>query len=637
MGIEQNVSVKVKVEGQKKLEDFSAEIARQVTIIAEQRLEVIKLEQSLKNLSFTQRQAREETIKNRKEALEQEIATLAILRGKQGERNQQIKENTKIVQAGTVKAVQFNETLLKNRDISSGLSKITGGLSLQIQQFGKLFVSVGKGVRAASASLSLFQKALIATGIGALVVLVGTLAANWDKVTKALGGVTKEQEKQLEDAKKLVAAQEEQFKNVTGTEETLKRQGKTEREILDLKIQQTNETISALEAQLETQKQIKKEQTEIANRNKFILEGILSFILSPLNSIIVAFNKITGKDVALLSTTIAGAVFNTEKISEEADKSINETEKKLQELQNRRDGFLNKIQAEEDADAEKAKNKADKDAQDAVDAEIKRLESIDEIRERFRKLNQDREDQTFLEQAERQKERALAELEALNATEEQKAELIKYFNGVIADAKRKDIEAENQLIAESEAEKKRIRDKSFDDAVKLAGEESRLGKAILVAKTILSAKENILRIKDSIANATKASTDAVVDGAKSGSAVARGAAETAKAGFPQNIPLLIAYAAQAVGVISAVKQAVGKTKQVASSVGGGGGISADIQAPTVTTSAPSFNIVGSSPQTQLATAIGQQEQQPVKAFVVASEVTTAQSLDRNIIEESSLG
>jgi hypothetical protein len=39
----------------------------------------------------------------------------------------------------------------------------------------------------------------------------------------------------------------------------------------------------------------------------------------------------------------------------------------------------------------------------------------------------------------------------------------------------------------------------------------------------------------------------------------------------------------------------------------------------------------------LATAIGQQEQQPVKAFVVAGEVTTAQSLDRNIIEESSLG
>tara|TARA_Y100001938_G_C8091736_1_gene435438 strand:- start:1203 stop:3116 length:1914 start_codon:yes stop_codon:yes gene_type:complete len=636
--VEKRIVVKTDLEKAKKdFEDLSGVIQRQEEFLANLKLRIAEAEASLKDLNFVQRQAREDTIKGLNEELKIETAELRKLKVESQGLTKVIKANTSARKAGQVKALEFNETLLKNRDITSGLNKITGGLSLQIQQFGKLFVSVGKGVRAASASLSLFQKALIATGIGALVVLVGTLAANWDKVTKALGGVTKEQEKQLEDAKKLVAAQEEQFKNVTGTEETLKRQGKTEREILDLKIQQTNETISALEAQLETQKQIKKEQIEIGNRNKFILEGILSFILSPLNSIIVAYNKLRNRDVPLLSTSIASAVFDTEKISEEADKSISETEKKLQELLNRRDGFLNKIQEKEDADAEKAKNKADKDAQDAIDAEIKRLESIDEIRERFRKLNQDREDQTFLEQAERQKERALAELEALNATEEQKAELIKYFNGVIADAKRKDIEAENQLIAESEEEKRRIREKTFDDAVKLAGEESRLGKAILVAKTILSAKENFLRIKDSVLNAQKAAKDATVDGTKASSNAATGLSETLKLGLPKAIPFLIAYAAQAASVISAVKQAVGKTKQVASSVGGGSGLSADIQAPTVTTSAPSFNIVGSSPQTQLATAIGQQEQQPVKAFVVAGEVTTAQSLDRNIIEESSLG
>ena len=636
--VEKRIVVKTDLEKAKKdFEDLSGVIQRQEEFLANLKLRIAEAEASLKDLNFVQRQAREDTIKGLNEELKIETAELRKLKVESQGLTKVIKANTSARKAGQVKALEFNETLLKNRDITSGLNKITGGLSLQIQQFGKLFVSVGKGVRAASASLSLFQKALIATGIGALVVLVGTLAANWDKVTKALGGVTKEQEKQLEDAKKLVSAQEEQFKNVTGTEETLKRQGKTEREILDLKIQQTNETISALEAQLETQKQIKKEQIEIGNRNKFILEGILSFILSPLNSIIVAYNKLRNRDVPLLSTSIASAVFDTEKISEEADKSISETEKKLQELLNRRDGFLNKIQEKEDADAEKAKNKADKDAQDAIDAEIKRLESIDEIRERFRKLNQDREDQTFLEQAERQKERALAELEALNATEEQKAELIKYFNGVIADAKRKDIEAENQLIAESEEEKRRIREKTFDDAVKLAGEESRLGKAILVAKTILSAKENFLRIKDSVLNAQKAAKDATVDGTKASSNAATGLSETLKLGLPKAIPFLIAYAAQAASVISAVKQAVGKTKQVASSVGGGSGLSADIQAPTVTTSAPSFNIVGSSPQTQLATAIGQQEQQPVKAFVVAGEVTTAQSLDRNIIEESSLG
>jgi hypothetical protein len=63
--------------------------------------------------------------------------------------------------------------------------------------------------------------------------------------------------------------------------------------------------------------------------------------------------------------------------------------------------------------------------------------------------------------------------------------------------------------------------------------------------------------------------------------------------------------------------------------------SGDISTPTP--NAPSFNIVGSDPQTQLAEAIGQQAQKPIKAFVVAGDVSTAQSLDRNIIQESSLG
>ena len=68
-----------------------------------------------------------------------------------------------------------------------------------------------------------------------------------------------------------------------------------------------------------------------------------------------------------------------------------------------------------------------------------------------------------------------------------------------------------------------------------------------------------------------------------------------------------------------------------------GGSSSQTGSITAASAAPSFNIVGSDPQTQLAEAIGQQAQQPVKAFVVAGDVSTAQSLDRNIIQESSLG
>ena len=63
----------------------------------------------------------------------------------------------------------------------------------------------------------------------------------------------------------------------------------------------------------------------------------------------------------------------------------------------------------------------------------------------------------------------------------------------------------------------------------------------------------------------------------------------------------------------------------------GGSVPAGASAP------PSFNIVGQSSTNQLASAIGGQSQQPIQAFVVSSEVSTAQELDRNIIEDASIG
>ena len=68
----------------------------------------------------------------------------------------------------------------------------------------------------------------------------------------------------------------------------------------------------------------------------------------------------------------------------------------------------------------------------------------------------------------------------------------------------------------------------------------------------------------------------------------------------------------------------------APSAGGGGGEGA---APA----APAFNVVGASATNQLAQTIGNQQQQPIKAYVVSNDVTTAQSLDRNIISSASIG
>ena len=66
----------------------------------------------------------------------------------------------------------------------------------------------------------------------------------------------------------------------------------------------------------------------------------------------------------------------------------------------------------------------------------------------------------------------------------------------------------------------------------------------------------------------------------------------------------------------------------------------DIQAPTAIGAAastpPDLTSVSGSGFNQLADAIGGQNQTPIQTYVVANDVTTAQSLDRNIIDGATL-
>ena len=77
-----------------------------------------------------------------------------------------------------------------------------------------------------------------------------------------------------------------------------------------------------------------------------------------------------------------------------------------------------------------------------------------------------------------------------------------------------------------------------------------------------------------------------------------------------------------------VKEAVKKSKSVASKYSGGGGETPSIKPPTAPQQAPDFNVVGTSGVNQLADVVSTQA--PVKAYVVSNDVTTTQALDRNI-------
>jgi hypothetical protein len=65
--------------------------------------------------------------------------------------------------------------------------------------------------------------------------------------------------------------------------------------------------------------------------------------------------------------------------------------------------------------------------------------------------------------------------------------------------------------------------------------------------------------------------------------------------------------------------------------GGGGGGGGGVTAPTM--SAPQFNVVGQSGVNQLASL----NQQPIQAYVVSGQVTSQQALDRNRLENATLG
>jgi transposase-like protein len=87
---------------------------------------------------------------------------------------------------------------------------------------------------------------------------------------------------------------------------------------------------------------------------------------------------------------------------------------------------------------------------------------------------------------------------------------------------------------------------------------------------------------------------------------------------------------------------IASSKKALSAIGKGGSIASETSPSAIGGSgsaqmesqAPEFNIVGTSGVNQIADVVASQA--PIKAYVVANDVTTAQALDRNIVESATL-
>ena len=162
----------------------------------------------------------------------------------------------------------------------------------------------------------------------------------------------------------------------------------------------------------------------------------------------------------------------------------------------------------------------------------------------------------------------------------------------------------------TQEEKLKIISKGFSDLSSILGEESAAGKAAAIAGATIDTFQSATSSYNSLSVIPVIGP--ALGAAAAGAAIASGLATVKK---------------------------IASTKVPGGGGGGGGSVSAPSvpSAPTAPSLPPSFNIVGASETSQLAGAIGDQTQQPVQAYVVANDVTSAQSLQNNIVEGATIG
>ena len=242
--------------------------------------------------------------------------------------------------------------------------------------------------------------------------------------------------------------------------------------------------------------------------------------------------------------------------------------------------------------------------------------------------NNNQENYIALLEAQNEREGVLAQIEGFRSEQLiNKISLEREAADIKKEADEKAIEDAEKLIELEQQKKQGVMD-AMDAVAMAAGEESKIAKALFLLKTGMILKEQIMAAQATMQRIIASAAESGVDGAK-GFMKAASAAPP-----PANIPLIAIFAVQAAAIAMSIKSAVSTAKSMVGGKGGGG--SGGGSAPSAP-QAPSFNVVGAAPENQLAQAIGEDNKQPIKAFVVSNDVTNAQALDRNIVEGASIG
>ncbi len=479
-------------------------------------------------------------------------------------------------------ATQSNrKSVLENGGAMGLLGAATGGLSND-------FKDAVEAIQLTGVSLKGLRGALIATGIGALAIVLLELVTNWEKWSGVIDGSTKATKKlndELEINKTLL-------QDITYIQDTeiaiMKAKGVEESKIWEQEKQNLSAKQSILADQILIQKRLLQEA--IASYNYW--NNITGGILGDKDKIKEAAS---GLKVLEDEMTKLNDQFTIKSITRET--SFREENKKTttnikEEVVKRKEALGQEIESLDLLALARAK----------AAGIVKRLELPKE--------------ESPIEKLKRQYEEEKAILEAAN---ESTLQLTADFNLNML-ALKEDAKVKTMTIEEDISNQKKVLTEAdmaiASNAVNLLVQLADRNKTLQKAGIIASAGVGIYSvIKDTIA----ANTAAI-------------APPPLGLGPIAGIGLQTKNTIQ--GALSIASITAASAKALSAVGGGGSAPSGNAPRGGVPASVPQFNIVGQSSTNQLAQSINKQQTQPVKAYVVSSEISNQQALDRNRIQNS---
>ena len=313
------------------------------------------------------------------------------------------------------------------------------------------------------------------------------------------------------------------------------------------------------------------------------------------------FERVSAR-IAKAEEAYSLAVSNSNKAAQENNDLTDETIEKEDELTG-----LIEIQQQKIKELEEAKKKAT--SKEIIEAKEKEIQLA-------------KTELQFLLDIGKQRDllraREIQQIDTHNKMREQKQRGFLFTMGELAkkdaEDKQKKLDDEIQITLARQALQNQLvghLSTSLQEVAQLAGEGTKTAKAAALADIIISTGVGFAQGLDIAQKSAKATGPGAV------------------LAFP------IFFASQVAAVLSAVGQAKKILSKVKGPTSGIPTTGPQAGAPPTQPTAPQFNIVGQSGFNQIASALGQQ--QPVQAFVVAQDVTTAQQLNNNIISAATVG